>query len=83
MREQLASLCHEQWSGWMEYLFSKCYLNRDYLDKETGDLVIPEKFVRRWKRQSKTPYSELSESEKDSDRKEADRILSLINNNNK
>ncbi len=22
--EKLAQLAHQQWSGWMEYLFSKC-----------------------------------------------------------
>jgi hypothetical protein len=24
-REELAALCHKQWSGWMKHLFSKLY----------------------------------------------------------
>lgn len=65
LRERLAALCHEQWSGWMRYLFEHCSL-------------IPESFVIRWKRQMNTPYTELSEEEKESDRKEADRFLTLL-----
>ena len=41
-------------------------------------LVIPAKSVRRWARQMNTPYSELSEAEKESDRKEADKFLELL-----
>lgn len=77
IREDLASLCHEQWSGWMEYLFSKC-LPETVHETETGDLVIPRLFVERWKRQMTTPYAWLSEEEKESDRKEARIIVELF-----
>lgn len=79
LREKLADLCHEQWSGWMKYLFSKCISETGQFDKDTGNLVIPKWAVDRWKRQLNTPYFELSEQEKESDRKEADKILLLIN----
>ena len=72
LREEFAGLCHEQWSGWMRYLYSKCQSNGD------GSLVIPPWAVARWARQMVTDYGDLSESEKESDRKEADRFLSLM-----
>jgi len=50
--EKLAELEHEQWTHWTEYMLSN-------LTKEN---------IRRWKKQVKTPYSELSEKEKESDR---------------
>lgn len=72
-RERLADLCHRQWSGWMAYLFEKS------LDREDGAVVIPAWAVERWRRQVATPYAELSEEERESDRKEADRFIALIN----
>jgi hypothetical protein len=76
LRERLAALCHEQWSGWMKYLFGKCEI---LPNAERGDLaVIPEWAVQRWKRQMETPYASLSDKEKDSDRAEADRFLALL-----
>lgn len=71
-REKIADLCHEQWSGWMEYLFKKSRQTPD------GSVVIPKEFVDRWWRQMKTPYEKLSEEEKDSDRKEADKFIALL-----
>ena len=71
-REKLAELCHKQWTGWMQYLFSKCHRI------EHGDVVIPESLVHRWMRQINTRYENLPESEKESDRKEADRFLELM-----
>jgi hypothetical protein len=66
IREKLAELCHSQWSGWMEYLFSKCDatmpLNLSALNNDS--LVIPAEFVKRWARQMKTPYLELSEKKR-------------------
>ena len=70
MREKLAELVHNsQWSGWMRYLFSKGTFNDD------GTWTMPAWAVERWRRQMETPYFELSESEKDSDRSEADKFL--------
>lgn len=73
VRERLAELAHKQWSGWMDYLFEKCKSNSD------GTETIPKWAVDRWKKQMKTNYTELSDTEKDSDRSEADRMLVVIN----
>jgi len=67
-----AALCHEQWAGWMEYLFLKS-------KQVDGCVIIPAWAVDRWRRQVATRYSDLSEDEKNSDRNEADRFLSLFN----
>lgn len=71
-REKLAELCHEQWSGWMKYLFGKSSLQND------GTLLIPKWATDRWFKQMHTDYKDLSEEEKESDRKEADRFIDII-----
>lgn len=73
LREQLADLCHQQWSGWMKYLFSKSKAN-----DEDGTLTIPASLVNRWHRQLTTNYADLPGDERDSDRKEADKFLCLL-----
>ena len=70
--EALAALAHEQWSGWMRYLFAQCP------ELYTGSRLIPVEWATRWVRQMKTPYAELSETEKDSDRTEARRVLAVL-----
>lgn len=82
-REQLAEYSHNAWSGWMKYFFDKCSKELVYHENAgifsfTGGLIIPEWFVSRWKRQMNTKYSNLPESEKESDRKEANTILNII-----
>jgi hypothetical protein len=62
IRERLAALEHEQWAHWTRHLL---------------DHLTPEN-IERWRRQIDTPYDELSESEKQSDREWADRVLELI-----
>ncbi len=72
MREQLADLCHEQWSGWMNYILPLGKFNAD------GSWTMPPDLVARWSRQMSTPYSQLSEDEKNSDRKEADKFIEIV-----
>jgi len=74
VREELASYAHDAWAGWMKYLFSKC------LGHPSGnlELIIPASCVKRWTRQMHTPYSELPEEERESDIREADRILDTV-----
>lgn len=81
MREKLAELAHDQWSGWMKYLFSKCDSTMPMVLSalENGSLVIPAEFVERWSQQMETPYSKLTESEQESDRVEADKFLAVFN----
>lgn len=71
MREALANLCHQQWAGWINYMFSKC----EYID---GNFVIPALLVDRWRRQMITPYEKLPLDEQESDRKEADKFIQLM-----
>lgn len=71
MVERLAALCHEQWSGWMRYLFDRC----DYSGKE---VTIPLVWFHRWQRQMKTDYADLPKNEKESDRVEAQRIIATL-----
>jgi hypothetical protein len=73
VRELLAAYAHEAWSGWMKYLWNKC----DDIDAE-GTIRIPNWAVARWDRQMNTPYADLPESEKQSDRDEADRMLAIV-----
>ena len=72
MKEKLAELAHEQWSGWMKHLFSKMEIKLD------GTASIPAWAVTRWQRQMNTEYKNLSEEEKNSDREEAERVIKLI-----
>lgn len=66
LREMLAELAHEQWSGWMKYMIGRL---------EGPD---PKVWLDRWRRQMETSYANLSEEEKESDRREADRVLEII-----
>lgn len=72
MREKLAEYAHDAWAGWMKYLFEKSVKNKD------GSVTIPGELVKRWERQIATPYRELSENEKNSDRDEADKMMIIV-----
>ena len=71
-RERLARYAHEAWSGWMPYLFSRSANNAD------GPVTIPADLVDRWRRQMGTPYELLPPTEQDSDRAEADAMLTIL-----
>ena len=62
--EEMAAMEHTRWSNWQSYLHSKCTRNED------GSLNIPAHLVLHWERQIGTPYSQLTEHEKESDRAE-------------
>ena len=70
-REKLADYAHAAWSGWMKYMFSKSTKDG------SGLVMIPASLVERWTRQMNTPYTELPENEKESDRLEADRMIEI------
>ena len=72
MIEKLSALEHERWSHWQRYLHSQCEPIAD------GSLAIPPELVSRWTGQMSTPYSELSEAEKESDREQVRRYLPAI-----
>lgn len=70
--ERLSAAEHDSWARWMSYLFSKCER------MSNGSLVIPASLVKHWQRQIDTPYAELTEREKQSDRQEVAHILPII-----
>ena len=72
LTDRLADVEHERWSHWQRYLHSKCERARD------GSLVIPAHLVDRWEAQMNTPFSALSEVEKESDREQVRRYLPII-----
>jgi len=59
--EKLAALEHEQWAHWTRYML---------------DNLTPEN-IQRWRRQIETPYEDLSEKEKESDRVWARKVMEL------
>lgn len=76
--EQLAALEHARWAGWMTYLFSKCYTERGLAGHLMGGLVIPGDSVKHWQRQVDTPYEDLTEREKESDRAKVRKYAHLV-----
>jgi hypothetical protein len=73
--EKGADLEHTRWAKWQEYLHSKCVEHENGM----GEWVcFPSERFRHWERQIATPYSELSEKEKESDRHEVRQYLPLI-----
>jgi hypothetical protein len=60
--EALADYAHDSWSNWVRYMFAN----------------LDEAHIQRWKRQMQTPYAELSEEEKESDREQARIIIEVI-----
>lgn len=72
LMERLAAIEHERWADWQRYLQSKCITNSD------GTLTIPEWAVTHWTRQINTPYDQLTEQEKESDREQVRRYWNLI-----
>ena len=74
LREALAALEHDRWARWQSHLHSKCDECPD------GGLCIPPGDVRHLERQITTKYADLTESEQDSDRKEADNTIAVIAN---
>jgi hypothetical protein len=67
VREDLADLEHRQWASSTRHMLSVLSVKALIVAR------IPE--VTRWLGQCETPYSRLSEKEKDSDREWADRVL--------
>jgi len=69
--EKLADLEHKQWGIWMTWLFS--------ISKTKGsDVTQRKERWTQWRREANTPYGQLSEREKDSDREFARRVLKVL-----
>jgi hypothetical protein len=70
--EKLAAIEHARWADWQRYMHSQCVVNDD------GSLTIPPSLVTHWERQIATPYDDLSEHEKQSDRDQVSRYWPLL-----
>lgn len=70
--EELAAIEHERWSHWQRYLHDQCAPGPD------GSLIIPANQARRWSTQMNTPYNQLSDDERESDREQVRRYLPII-----
>lgn len=70
--ERLAAIEHERWADWQRWMHGRCTKNPD------GSLTIPAELVERWERQIATPYEQLTEAEKASDREQVNRYWFLV-----
>lgn len=70
--EKLAAKEHERWSDWQRYCHKCGHHNPD------GSITLDAGTVARWERQINTPYEDLSEAEKESDREQVRRYWDLV-----
>ncbi len=70
--EELAAIEHDRWAHWQDYLQNLCEPQAD------GSLRIPSHLVERWTRLIETPYSDLTDEERESDREQVLRYLPTI-----
>ena len=70
LKEKLASIEHTRWADWQKW----CHK----ILRENCSSPELEKVLERWDKQIATDYKDLSEKEKDSDRKQVDRYLPLL-----
>ena len=72
LRKQLADQQHAIWAHWMRDMFTCGSFSAN------GSWTMPAEKVERWQRQMDTPYSDLSEKERESDRHQADKVLGVL-----
>jgi len=70
--ENLAALEHARWAHWQRYVHASGQNMPD------GSIIIPPILVHRWEAQISKTYSQLTESEKESDREQVRKYLPLI-----
>ena len=73
--EDLAELEHKQWAHWTKYMLDRLEQLESEQDSHDPYKVLHQK--ENWRRQIATPYSELTEKEKDSDRSWASKSLEI------
>ena len=78
-REALADLEHQQWAHWTRYMLKTLEpLLSPNLRWNPDVRGNAEAALERWLRQINTPYADLTESEKNSDRWWADKVLEIM-----
>lgn len=70
--EELAAIEHERWAHWQRFVHDSGKIQLD------GSLIIPADLVARWERQIQTPYHQLTEPERESDREQVRKYLPTI-----
>ena len=70
--EQLAAIEHERWAHWQRFMHGKGERKPD------GSLVLPADLVAKWERLIETPYAQLTDKERESDREQVRRYLPVI-----
>ena len=73
LKHVIADVQHQIWAHWMKYVFSI------FPEKDDGTVTISADKVKRWKRQCKTDYCDLTEKEQASDLDMADRVIAAYN----
>jgi len=74
--EAMADEVHQVWANWMVYMFNQGHVDLVH-SYQIGAWVMPPEKVERWHRQMTTPYDQLSESEKVSDREIAQKYIAI------
>jgi hypothetical protein len=70
--EELAALEHQRWAHWQKYVHDNGERQPD------GSVLLPANLIERWERQINTPYKDLAESEKNSDREQVRKYFPLL-----
>ena len=70
LREKLAKIEHQRWSDWQKWCHK---VLRENCPSPELEVVL-----KRWDKQIKTEYKDLTEKEKQSDREQVDRYLPII-----
>lgn len=70
--EQLAAIEHERWAHWQRFMHGKGERRPD------GSLVLPADLVAQWERLIETPYAQLTDKERESDREQVRRYLPVV-----
>ncbi len=82
LREALADLEHKQWNSICSYIVATLrplFGPEHRALKYSGeDVRIAHLCLAGWKRQERTPYADLTEKEKDSDREWADKAIEIM-----
>lgn len=70
--EDLAAIEHERWAHWQRFMHEQGRRQPD------GSLVLPADLVAKWDRLIDTPYAQLTEKERESDRDQVRRYLPTV-----
>lgn len=70
--DTLADIEHDRWSHWQKYMHTKGERQPD------GSLLIPADLGAQWDCQIQTPFAELTDDEKDSDRDQVRKYLPTV-----